>query len=271
MASKTIFLSYASKSFAPARDTLCLSALRAGFDEARGRGPESLESDFAYSNRDILKQARGGGYWLWKPKIILQELRGLNSDDILIYSDAGRSSYYQISELPSNLIERARNLGFLLGPTIGQHGPMAHWTKRDAFVLLEADYPEIYLRAPIQATWSIWTPALQSFEFLDAWLAAALDPRVLTDMENTQGLPNLPGFRDHRHDQSILSILAYKYSAPHLDYRGSFVEKLLRLRPQSGLANLFLKRIVDAERIESNETIRALYQSWCDIRRPNNT
>jgi hypothetical protein len=34
------------------------------------------------------------------------------------------------------------------------------------------------------------------------------DVRMVSDLPNTQGLPNLPSFSDHRHDQSLLTILA---------------------------------------------------------------
>ncbi len=40
------------------------------------------------------------------------------------------------------------------------------------------------------------------------WLESCRDRRVLTDEPNTCGLPNLPGFVDHRHDQSVLSLQA---------------------------------------------------------------
>lgn len=247
MTTRNIFLSYASGSFIQARDELCQSALAVGFDEARARGPEHLDPAFVEENQDILSQSRGAGYWLWKPQIILQELRKLKEDDVLVYSDAGRSSYYQFSSFPKNSIALAKQHRFLLGPTIGQHGPMSKWTKRDVFVLLDMDKPEIHALPPIQATYSFWTPCKESFDFLEEWLEACKDPRILTDIPNTQGLPNLDVFKDHRHDQSVLSLLAYKHNAMFLNYKDSILENILKLRPQSRASNLFLKRINDIE------------------------
>jgi hypothetical protein len=40
---------------------------------------------------------------------------------------------------------------------------------------------------------------------------AMRDPRLLCDGPNTCGLPNFQGFREHRHDQSITTILAMKH------------------------------------------------------------
>ncbi len=42
------------------------------------------------------------------------------------------------------------------------------------------------------------------------WLRYAGDARVVTDLPNQMGLPDLDGFIDHRFDQSILSNLIYK-------------------------------------------------------------
>lgn len=244
---KHIFLSYATGNFIEARDQLCQSAIDVGFDIAIAKTYDDLDQKFRDKNHGILSQTRGAGYWLWKPQIILQELQKLDKDDVLVYSDAGRSTYYQFRSFPKHCISLTKKHGFLLGPTIGQHGPMSKWTKRDAFVLLDMDKPEIHILSPIQATYSFWTPCKEAFDFLEDWLNACKDPRILTDMPNTQGLPNLDDFKDHRHDQSILSLLAYKKSACYMDYKMSIIEKLLLIRPKSKLANFFLKRIDDVE------------------------
>lgn len=247
MTTRNIFLSYASGSFIQARDELCQSALAVGFDEARARGPEHLDPAFVEENQDILSQSRGAGYWLWKPQIILQELIKLDKGDVLVYSDAGRSSYYQFRNFPKKCIALTKKYGFLLGPTIGQHGPMSKWTKRDAFVLLDMDKSEIYSLPPIQATYSFWTPCKEAFDFLELWISACKDERILTDIPNSQGFPNLADFKDHRHDQAVLSLLAYKYNVKYLDYENSIIERILKIRPKSQLSNLFLKRIHDVE------------------------
>lgn len=266
---RTIFLSFASGSFLKARDELCQSALKVGFDEVRARGFEDLDASFMQKNAAILSNTRGAGYWLWKPQIILQELETLNEDDVLVYSDAGRSAYYQFKVFPKKLITQTKEKKFLLGPTIGQHGPMSKWTKRDAFILMNMDRPEVYELPPIQATWSFWTNSKESIDFLKKWLSYCSDPRILTDMENTQGFNNLTGFVDHRHDQSILTLLAHKEKVPYLNYRNSLIEKILLLRPQSKVAHYYLKRINDAETSFDSSYIVQLFsliKAWYSCR-----
>jgi hypothetical protein len=51
----------------------------------------------------------------------------------------------------------------------------------------------------------------ESEDFLSEWLNFCKNERILTDKENTCGLPNFSGFIDHRHDQSILTNLIIKH------------------------------------------------------------
>jgi len=53
-----------------------------------------------------------------------------------------------------------------------------------------------------------------SSRFVSEWLRWSEDPRLLTDVPNTQGLPDYADFIDHRHDQSIFSLLTKKHGVP---------------------------------------------------------
>ncbi|MDX3927123.1 MAG: hypothetical protein QHC90_15110 [Shinella sp.] len=252
---KHVFLSYATAAFAGNCGALCQSALEAGFDQAIAMGPEDIRgSDFWRANSGILEQPRGAGYWLWKPYLIGEVLKTLSPGDVLVYCDAGRSGYYRFRAFPHALVDLAlrSGQGFLLGPALAQHGPLSRWTKRDCLILMQSDRPEFLRRPLIQATWSIWTTRPGAMEFLAAWLSFCLDRRCLTDEANSLGTPNHAGFRDHRHDQSILTLLAYRTGAPYLDFSGRLGVKLLSLRPRSQLAHLFLKRIGDCESLASS-------------------
>lgn len=263
-----VFLSYADGAFTPARDALCDSARAAGFDRGLARGPGDLDPAFAAAHRAILSQPRGGGYWLWKPQIILQELERLAEGDLLVYSDAGRTDYYRFTRFPARLAARARHQGFLAGVVTPQHGPLSRWTKRDTFLLTGTDTVAMQVRPPVQATWSFWTRSEAALRFLTLWRDACCDARALTDIPNELGQPNLPGFRDHRHDQSVLSLLAWREGAPVLDYRATGAFRILGLRPQAKVAHLFLKRIADAEALEGRTLpLTALIRSFRDLRR----
>jgi len=241
----THFVTFASNGFEGNANRLLESADRCGFGAVHRVGLDDIaDTDFARRNRDILSAQRGGGYWLWKPYILREFVGRLRDGEILLYSDAGRSTYYEFSRFPAHLLERAAQSeqGFLAGVTIPHLGPIGKWTKRDCLQIMEADNPNFYNKPVVQATWSVWTKSKSALNFLDNWLGYCEDPRCLTDAPNVLGKNNLPYFVDHRHDQSICSILAHKLSAPFLDFSGSRVQGALELRPDSELGNTFYKR-----------------------------
>lgn len=40
------------------------------FDSISVFGPEDLDNEFKTKFKDVLKDSKGGGYWIWKPYII---------------------------------------------------------------------------------------------------------------------------------------------------------------------------------------------------------
>src|SRR5262249_8773855 len=84
------------------------------------------------------------------------------------------------------------------------------WTKRDCFHYMDADRQPYLDQPQILSGYIICGKNRYTMDFFAEWLRYAKDERILTDMRNQCGLPNYPGFVEHRHDQSILSLLARK-------------------------------------------------------------
>lgn len=237
-------LTYATPEFELNARDFCKSAIDVGFAAASLITPSDIsDTAFYQDNRDLFSRARGAGYWLWKPYIIIQELKRCRPGDIVLYSDAGRTSYYQFSKFPQQLVKAClqSSEGFLLGPSVPHLGNLRRWTKRDCFILMGADRKEVSDR-PAIVTWSLWRSTPNAFEFLEKWLEYCLDRRCLTDDPNSCGLPNYEEFQDHRHDMSILSILAYRDGAPFLDFSNTAVQKMIDWRPFSSVGGNFYKR-----------------------------
>ena len=221
------FLVYSNgvEPFARNADDYCASALKVGFDSARHVTEADLKkTPFWDENRFILEQERGAGYWLWKPWIILQKLREVGPDDIVIYNDAGRygaGSFHQFPSFPHAAVELCA-----LTPKRFIHGFISNWqiqghyTKRDAFILMDADTDEQRLAAQVCAGPLLFMPSKESFAFLEQWLDYCRDPRILTDQPDEMGKTH-EVFRDHRHDQSVGSILAHKTGAHYFDFSES--------------------------------------------------
>lgn len=205
---KKYHISYAAGRYLKAQEYCSNSAKHFGFDEVFSFGPNDIDRDFIQKNIKILQQPRGAGYWLWKPYFICKTLDKMQDGDLLVYSDAG--SYYQASPQPLiDLIEKEEK-GVLSFELKGLYEK--EYTKRDAFVLMGLDDPKYSESSQREATY-VW---MLKNEFTAAlakeYLEYAQDERIITDLPSEN--PNHPEFKDHRHDQSIWSLLCKKYEIP---------------------------------------------------------
>lgn len=89
------------------------------------------------------------------------------------------------------------------------------YTKRDAFVLMDLDEPKYTDSSQREATY-IWLIKNEfTVKLINEYLEYAQNQNIITDLPNTTG-DNYPTFKDHRHDQSIWSLLCKKYDVePH--------------------------------------------------------
>jgi len=94
------------------------------------------------------------------------------------------------------------------------------FTKADAFVLTgtyedEARYANTTIRL---SSFILARKSDSALQFIEMWLVYSQDERALTDDANTLGKSNFDGFYDHRHDQSIFSLLTKKWDIiEHMD------------------------------------------------------
>ena len=189
-------------------------------------------TDFYNKNRYILSQSRGHGFWAWKTLIILDAFSKLEDGDIVCYSDAGINVIADLNPL-YDLASTLPNNGIVIFK-LPAHQVKSHnastWTKRDAFVLMSCDEPKYWDTDMVNGALSLWVKNEQSIAFLKEWQKYCRDARIITDIENVCGRPNLLGFKDNRHDQSILTLLSKKYDFELFcdptqfgnDFRGEF-------------------------------------------------
>lgn len=149
-------------------------------------------------NRDILVASRGAGFWAWKPEVILDALHRHPTEQIL-YLDASTG----IKEDPRPFFEH-KNFYIIETKFVNKH-----WTKRDCFIRMGCDEEEFWNCNQIWAGVILVTAQMEFL--LHEWKRLCCLREVITDDPNILGLPNLDGFIDHRHDQSILTNLVKYY------------------------------------------------------------
>jgi hypothetical protein len=152
---------------------------------------------------------KGAGFWLWKPFIIRHALSQAQEGDAVIYTDAGMI----VVGDPALLLGVTRDHPVVLFRS-GTGQPQRTLTKRDCFVLLDADAPEYWDTPQLLGGIQLYRAGPEASAFVDKLCAAMPNVNVLTDAPNICGLPNLPEFLDHRHDQAILTIMAQKEGIP---------------------------------------------------------
>ncbi len=182
------------------------------FDQFHTYGPEVLDEDFKEKNINILSHSKGAGYWLWKPYVIKKVLSEVNDGDIVFYVDAGNIFVND----PRVIFDRVeKNDGIILfdnrdSMPSGNPPPNKNWTKKDAFSIMGLDSDTHRMATHCNASYQIYKKNKKSLDFIDEYLLWGQNANVITDIPNITG-QNYNGFVDHRHDQSILSLLASKY------------------------------------------------------------
>lgn len=207
---KKYHINFAHNRYLKSQEYCSDSAKKFGFDEVISYRDQDISQEFKDKNSYIFSQTRGYSYWLWKPYLISRTLSKINHGDLLVYSDSG--SYYQNSPEPLfDLVTKDPNgvLSFELKGLIEKN-----YTKRDTFVLMGLDETKYTDSSQREATY-IWLIKNDfTMNLVREYLEYAQDERVITDMVSEN--KNYDGFIDHRHDQSIWSLLCKKYNIePH--------------------------------------------------------
>ena len=163
---------------------------------------------------------RGSGFYAWKPFIIQKKLEEVPEGEIVFYCDVGRTFPYKLlSDSLQVFLDwmKTHKQTVMPGIKIPWGGPMSMWTKRDAFISMSMDTPSIHATAPIQASFSIWINSPASRDIAKEWMNLSANRQMISDDPSKLGFPELPDFYEHRHDQSLLSLVCLKNGIQGID------------------------------------------------------
>jgi len=179
-------------------------------DEASKSG--WFDKIFIYEPNDLLEykksfKGRGAGYWWWKSVVQSLALNEIDDGDLLLYLDAG----CYINKYGKNIFDEYvdivnKNEGFLAfnsPPAIEKN-----YTKRDLFKLLDCDTTHYTDSNQIGSGVVIYKKNNLTIEFLNEFQKISLTPHSLNDYDSYN--QNYKGFIEHRHDQSVFSLLVKK-------------------------------------------------------------
>jgi hypothetical protein len=196
---------------------------------AKRLGDQALESGF-FDQVDVLsdsdlphnvtelftpnrfEEIRGFGYWAWKPYLINEKIKTLMDGDVLIYLDAGSEINNRGGARYTYYLDFVARNDVLVFPTCHQH---RFWVKPHQALRIET---RDFYRNQLWAGLIMLRVSELSRRIVSRWYELAFQDSgsaLTEDVEDGESYHQ--GFKEHRHDQSILSHIIFSENVPVLD------------------------------------------------------
>ena len=189
------------------------------FDRIIAHSPETI-SDFISQHQDFVREnKRGYGYWIWKPYIVLNLLNQINEGDVVVYIDSGASS---VSHKKDRFDEYLNILKDSERPIIafGQNSPYLEkqFQKMTTLKRFGLEQDESFLNSGhIESGVFICKKTEFTVKFFEEWLSLMLENNYSL-IDDRDEMKQLDSFIEHRHDQSIFSILCKSHQVNILSF-----------------------------------------------------
>lgn len=210
---KKIFLTYGDKKFTIAKKHLSLLAKESSFfDNVVALGPKDLDIEFKNKYSKILNEQKGGGYWIWKHRIIQNLLEDLSANDLIIYCDAGASLNYKAKKRFYEYIEiiNESQYGNFRMECETQYKEIQYTTKELFNYFNASNDSKIKNSTQLQAGHMIFKKNQHTKDYLNQYSELLKsDELLITDFYNSRSQNDK--FIENRHDQSIFSLLTKTY------------------------------------------------------------
>lgn len=171
-----------------------------------------VDTDFWKTHGQFIqKTPRGYGCGLWKPYLILQSLKKLKEDDILMYADAGCTIHPSGRQRFQNYVEIVRRSAFGM-ITFHLNHMEKSLTKMDVLKHFHVSKNPRFTDSPqMIATVIVMRKCDHVMKIVEEWYQSVCNYALLDDTPSVA--PNDITFKEHRNVQSIFSILVKKHGA----------------------------------------------------------
>lgn len=211
--SRVHLVTYGSRHFSRRAQVLADDAMRTGwFATARVFSREDLDPDFKHAHGRFLRmRKRLGGYGIWKPQIILQMMRDMQDGEIVLYLDAGCEVNVRAAARFRDYLRATEQSPLGLFTYTTTLGAQVQWTKGDLVQKVAPWFQgrvDEVLQEPQHITGIIFVQKIASaVDFMEQWRSLMGNYRLIDDSPSRAR--NSSGYVEHRHDQSVFSMMLY--------------------------------------------------------------
>lgn len=190
------------------------------FKECVAYSPNDFENSFIQKHKNFIdNNKRGYGYWIWKPYFILRNLAAMKNGDYLIWLDSGSTVNIDNPKKVKEYYEKLENHDMLM---FRIHHDEKTWAKMDTVLdiidkLNKKDGVNyVFQKEPKQRTGGMimMKKTLTTMSIIELWYNIACNYHLLDDSPSI--VANDSSFKEHRHDQTILSVISKFYPSIYI-------------------------------------------------------
>jgi len=180
------------------------------FDTITTYNEKDLQTDGNFWTKHgefIETNKRGYGYWLWKPYLIKKTVAAMEDGDVLLYLYCGCEIDVRNREWLLSLFERVKTCDIIVTTTENEE---RNYTKMDLSVYLNMADDKYLQTGQHQAGAVLIHVCDKTRRLLHEWYETCCNYSLIDDSQSMYF--NYYRFSEHRHDQSVFSLLLKKYN-----------------------------------------------------------
>lgn len=179
------------------------------FDNTKFYSEKDLKNTNFYTKHKtfIEKNKRGYGYWLWKPYIIKETFKKMKDGDILLYLDCGCELGKNKKNNLKKLMNDVKKYEIIYTRTGRKE---KQYNKMDLVNYMNMNNSKYMDTEQIQGGTLLILVNTKTRKLINEWYNIGCNYHFIDDSKSV--LKNDKIFKEHRHDQSIFSLLIKKYN-----------------------------------------------------------
>ena len=177
------------------------------FDKVTLYTEEDLKKDTEFWNKHgefIENNKRGYGYWIWKSYLIKKKFDSMNDGDVLMYLDCGCEIHINRRGIINYYFDLVKTR-YIITTIIDKE---KLWNKMDVILRLGMLDDKVMNSGQKEAGMLLFFVCEKTRKIVNDWYELCSDYRNIDDSPSM--VCNDNEYKEHRHDQSVLSLLLKK-------------------------------------------------------------